>query len=189
MSENCDSLRTSCIPSSGLVIWIFGRPSSGKTTLALNLLERLTKNGSQLIVLDGDEVRKGLCKDLGYSVADRTENIRRVAEVANLVARFGNVVVVACITPLVHQRSLVALLLGDVRVHFVYLPVSAETCVARDAKGLYAQALRGEVNDMTGISSKFEPIDPGLEAEFIVAPNEGPLEIAEFVIQRIGLKL
>ena len=138
-------------------LWLTGLPGSGKSTIANLLDKRLVAEGRHTYVLDGDNVRHGLNRDLGFTDADRVENIRRVAEVARLMVDAGLIVIVAFISPFRAEREYARGLFkpGEFREVFVDAPL--EICEARDPKGLYARARRGEVRNFTGISSPYEP--------------------------------
>ena len=138
-------------------LWLTGLSGSGKSTVANLLEKRLVSEGRHTYLLDGDNVRHGLNRDLGFTEADRVENIRRVAEVARLMVDAGLIVIVAFISPFRPEREYARGLFepGDFREIFVDAPLA--TCEARDPKGLYAKARRGEVQNFTGISSPYEP--------------------------------
>lgn len=141
----------------GAVVWLTGLPGSGKSTLAYSAEAVLYPLGWQTAVLDGDNLRHGLAADLGFSLADRQENIRRTGEAARLFAEHGTLVFVALVSPLIAARDAVRRSLpagGFVEVH-VRCPV--EVCRLRDPKGLYARADRGQIADFTGVSSPYEP--------------------------------
>ena len=160
----------------GQVIWLTGLSGSGKSTIAMALERKLFDAGRQVFVLDGDIIRTGLCQDLGFSSKDRTENIRRIGEVARIMANSGLCVIVAFISPFRVDRDRVrdAMLEGC----FIEVHVNAplEVCEKRDTKGLYARAIRGEIADFTGISSPYEPpVSPEVEL------NTDRLSVAEAV--------
>jgi bifunctional enzyme CysN/CysC len=141
------------------IVWFTGLSGSGKSTIA-NLIERrLTADGRHAYILDGDNVRHGLNRDLGFTEADRVENIRRVAEVARLMADAGLIVIVSFISPFRNERRLAREIAGDVRFSEVYVDTPLAVCEARDPKGLYARARRGEIRNFTGIDSPFEAPD------------------------------
>ncbi len=153
------SAKEELLGQSGLVIWMYVLSGSGKSTLA-NLLERRLHDLGRLVkVLDGDNVRTGLNRNLGFSDEDRLENIRRVAEVAKLFAECGVVTIASFITPKNELRRLAREVIGDADLLEVYVKASFETCAARDPKGLYAKAAAGEVKQFTGKDSAFE--EPG----------------------------
>jgi bifunctional enzyme CysN/CysC len=140
----------------GAVIWLTGLSGAGKSTLAMALERRLFTQGASVYVLDGDNVRAGLNSDLGFSQADRAENIRRIGEVAALFADAGSIVITAFISPMTRDREIARKAAGD-RFHEIYVHADLETCEARDTKGLYKRARAGEITDFTGISSPYEP--------------------------------
>lgn len=145
------------------VIWFTGLSGSGKTTLAQRLEKTLYDRGIKTYLLDGDNVRFGLNQDLGFSEQERTENIRRVAEVAKLMVDAGLVVITAFITPLQSQRNMVRALFEPKDFDEIYVKCSLQACEARDVKGLYRRARVGEILNFTGISALYEiPDNPEL---------------------------
>lgn len=144
-------------------IWLTGLSGSGKSTISKALERRLFDEGQQVFRLDGDNLRYGLNRDLGFSSSDRDENIRRVAEVAKLMNEAGVTVICSFISPLERQRALAREIIGEGRFLEVYLSTSLEACAKRDAKGLYEKAKRGEIPGFTGVSSPYEePLHPEL---------------------------
>lgn len=144
------------------VIWMTGLPGAGKSTIARALHGTLLSAGVKVIVLDGDTLREGLCSDLGFSDADRIENVRRIAHVARLFQQAGHVVVVATISPLAVQRKLARSIIGGGFLE-TFIAASAELCAQRDPKGMYAQARSGKITQFTGVSSPYEvPASPDL---------------------------
>ena len=144
----------------GVTIWLTGLPSSGKTTLARALEKRLLDSGHRVEVLDGDVVRTLLTKDLGYSRADRDENVRRIGFVASLLARNGVIVLVSVISPYRATRDEVRSV-HEGRFVEVHVATPLEVCESRDLKGLYAKARAGQLINLTGIDDPYEPpIDP-----------------------------
>jgi adenylylsulfate kinase len=141
----------------GQVIWLYGLSGSGKSTLAVALERRLHAEGVITHLLDGDNIRTGLNRDLGFSDADRAENIRRIAEVAKLFVQAGVVVICAFITPQRALRERARELIGAADFVEVYVAASFEACAQRDPKGLYAKAQAGGVKQFTGRDSSFEP--------------------------------
>lgn len=138
-------------------VWLTGMSASGKSTIA-NLLERrLTAEGRHTYLLDGDNVRHGLCRDLGFTEADRVENIRRVAEVARLMVDAGLIAIVSFISPFRSERDYARGLFEPGEFMEVFVDASFEVCADRDPKGLYAKALRGEIRNFTGVDSPYEP--------------------------------
>jgi len=146
----------------GGVLWFSGLSGSGKTTLAQELQRHLFAKGYQVYVLDGDNIRSGLCSDLGFSPADRQENIRRIGEVAALFASAGVIVITAFISPYRSDRFK-AQAAAQGNFHSIYVKADIKTCELRDPKGLYKKARAGEIKDFTGISAPYEePEDPDL---------------------------
>jgi bifunctional enzyme CysN/CysC len=138
------------------VLWFTGLSGAGKTTLALELERVLFHRGYRVYVLDGDNVRHGLSADLGFSAEDRTENIRRIGEVANLFSDAGVVVITAFISPYRADRDRVRAICGA-QFHEIHISASLGECERRDPKGLYAKARAGQIPDFTGISAPYEP--------------------------------
>ena len=141
----------------GGVFWLCGLSGSGKSTLAVELEKKLAAQSIHSIVLDGDNLRSTLNKDLGFSEDDREENLRRVSEVAKLLVGNGEIVIVSFITPLDKFRKQAQSIIGSADYFEVYIQASFETCRERDVKGLYAMASEGEISDFTGKDSAFEP--------------------------------
>jgi adenylylsulfate kinase len=140
----------------GRVVWLYGLSGSGKSTLGIALERRLHEAGFATQLLDGDNIRTGLNRGLGFSDADRAENIRRIAEVAKLFAQTGVVTLCSFITPQRAHRSLAREIIGTADLLEVYVKASFETCAKRDPKGLYAKAAAGGVGQFTGKDSSFE---------------------------------
>lgn len=150
------SAKESLMGHRGLVVWMFGLSGSGKSTLAALLERQLHESGIHTAVLDGDNVRSGLNGNLGFSDADRLENIRRVSEVAKLFCRNGLVTLASFITPRIELRELARQTIGTGDFLGVYVKCDFETCARRDVKGLYAKAAAGGVAQFTGKDSTFE---------------------------------
>lgn len=146
-----------------ITIWLTGLSGAGKSTLA-NLLEaRLVENQKHTMILDGDNVRMGLNQNLGFSVEDRKENIRRVAEVAKLMNDAGLMVVVSAISPLEECRNLAREIIGAENFVEVYVATSLEECKRRDIKGLYLKAMNNEITNFTGVQCQYEiPQNPDI---------------------------
>lgn len=155
------------------VVWLFGLSGSGKSTLAIGLERRLHADGFTTHLLDGDNLRAGLNRDLGFSPADRAENIRRVAEVARLFVHAGVVPIVAFITPTRALRELARCVVGAEDFIDVYVQAPLETCARRDPKGLYARAGDGRIRDFTGYTAPFEPPE---SASLVIDTDAGPVE-------------
>ena len=147
----------------GLVLWLYGLSGSGKSTLANALERKLHGEGFCTRILDGDNIRTGLNNDLGFSDKDRTENIRRIAEVAKLFLHTGIVTIAAFITPANALRQSAREIVGAKHFIEVFLKCSYQKCAQRDPKGLYAQASSGKLKDFSGHDSQFEePEKPDL---------------------------
>lgn len=156
------------------VIWLYGLSGSGKSTLAVALERRLFAEGFTTHLLDGDNVRTGLNRGLGFTEADRAENIRRVAEVAKLFAQAGVVTICSFITPLKALRQSAREIVGAEDFFDVYVKASFETCARRDPKGLYAKAGAGGVKQFTGKDSAFEEPATGEVSLVIDTEAESP---------------
>jgi len=153
------------------VIWLTGLSGSGKSTLANVLERRLVEMGFHTMLMDADNIRKGLNRDLGFSKAERVENIRRIGEVAKLMTDAGLIVIAAFISPFQADRDLVRALLPAVAFLEIYLSTPLEVCEARDPKGLYRKARQGGISDFTGISSPYEePLQPELRINTATLP-------------------
>ena len=148
--------REALLKQKGIMIWFTGLSGSGKSTLAIALEGELYKQGILCRILDGDNIRSGINNILGFSEADRTENIRRIAEVSKLFVDCGIVTIAAFISPTHAIRRMAAEFIGEDDFLEVYVSTPIEECERRDVKGLYAKARRGEIKEFTGISSPFE---------------------------------
>jgi adenylylsulfate kinase len=147
-----------------MTVWLTGLSASGKSTLAFALERALIEEGLPAYVLDGDNVRHGLSKDLGFSADDREENIRRVAEVAKLLNDAGLIVISAFISPLIKDREMAKGIIGESFFNEVHISTPLNVCESRDPKGLYAKARAGKLGDFTGISAPYEaPLSPNLK--------------------------
>ena len=171
------------------LIWFTGLSGSGKSTLA-NLIEvELHKKGLSTYILDGDNIRQGINKNLSFTPEDRTENIRRIGEIANLMIDAGVITLAAFISPYIKDREGVMQTVGAENFIEIYVNTSIEECERRDVKGLYKKARKGEIKDMTGISAPYEaPINPDLE----IITDDQPIEqsvktILEFVNKKLRL--
>ena len=148
--------REALLKQKGIMIWFTGLSGSGKSTLAIALERELYKQGILCHILDGDNIRSGINNNLGFSEADRTENIRRIAEVSKLFVDCGIVTIAAFISPTHAIRRMASEIIGEDDFLEVYVSTPIEECERRDVKGLYAKARRGEIKEFTGISSPFE---------------------------------
>jgi adenylylsulfate kinase len=170
----------------GIVIWYTGLSGSGKSTLAHAVEEKLFENGNISYVLDGDNIRHGLNKNLGFSPEDREENIRRIGEVSNLFADSGVIAMTAFISPYRGDRDKARELVAEGRFIEVYVKVPLEVAESRDPKGLYKKARAGEIKEFTGIDAPYE--EP-LNAELVIDTSEHSLEdSADIVINYLKEK-
>jgi len=181
--------RETLLKQKGIVIWMTGRPASGKTTLAVGLEKALHEMGHLCYVLDGDNVRTGINNDLHFSQGDRKENIRRIAEVSKLFVRCGVITINSFVSPSEKLRTLAKSIIGQHDFKLVYVNTSIEVCEKRDTKGLYAKARRGEIKNFTGINDPFEePVSPDLEIKTDQHSFEENLQaLVEFVLPKIRL--
>ena len=171
----------------GMVLWFVGLSGSGKSTLANGLQAKLFENGFNAIVLDGDNTRLGINKDLGFSEKDRIENIRRVAEISKLFVETGHIVINAFISPFESNRIQARDIISDTDFIEVYINSSVSACEKRDVKGLYKKARAGEINDFTGISSPFEA---PVKADIVVKTDEQTLgESMDYLFEQLKSKL
>jgi adenylylsulfate kinase len=155
--------RRDILNQEGIVVWLTGLSGSGKSTLAQKLEAQLLEMNKLTYVLDGDVVRNGLNSDLGFSDADRNENIRRVAEVAAILKDASIITIVAFISPFEKMREFARARAGEDNFIEVFVKASLETCISRDPKGLYKKALKNQIQEFTGITSAYEePLSPDL---------------------------
>lgn len=170
-----------------MCIWLTGLPAAGKSTIANALEKRLFAAGHHTYLLDGDEIRLGLNKDLGFSEVDRNENIRRVSEVARLLADAGLIVIVSFISPYRAQRDRARSLFEAGEFLEIFVDAPLRECERRDPKGLYAKARRGELKNFTGIDSPYEPpLSPEVHLQTTL---QTPDECVEAIRQVLTLKL
>ena len=169
----------------GGILWFTGLPGSGKSTLAIELESYLFQNGVQVYVLDGDNIRQGLSSDLGFSPADRTENIRRIGEVGTLFADAGFIVITAFISPYRKDRELACKVAGDF-FNEIYIKADVTTCEKRDPKGHYKLARTGKIPQFTGVSAPYEePNNPDL---IVDTDNHSVDQCKERLINFIGTR-
>lgn len=165
----------------GAVIWFTGLSASGKSTIAHHLEKALHEMGSSTYVFDGDNVRHGLCRDLGFSAEDRSENIRRIGEMVKLFIDAGIIAITAFISPYRKDRDNIRDLVGKDEFIEIYVQCPVEVCADRDPKGIYQKAKQGIIKNFTGISAPYEPPEnPSLVIDTI---RLTPLEAAEKVIE------
>lgn len=154
-------------------IWLTGLSGAGKSTIAYELEKMLMEKGRHCFVLDGDNIRHHLNRDLGFSIVDRKENIRRTAEVARLMNQAGLIVITSFISPSRDDRTMAREIIGEDNFIEVHVSASIQVCESRDPKGLYAKARAGQISDFTGISSPYEPpLNPALTVDTGKLPLE-----------------
>jgi adenylylsulfate kinase len=166
---------------SGFVIWITGLSGSGKTTLAKSAAVKLNQLGQRSFVLDGDDLRRGLCNDLGFSLNDRAENVRRVAEAANLFQAAGFITFVALISPTRDSRQKARDIIGAKHFFEVWCRCSLSCCEKRDSKNLYKRARSGKIKEFTGVTSVYE--DPSNPQLIVNTERYSPEECLRFLIE------
>lgn len=165
------------------VIWLTGLSGSGKSTIANELSKLLFNMGKLSYILDGDNIRLGLNKDLGFSDNDRKENIRRISEVAKLFSDAGVITITAFISPFISERENAKQIIGEDNYFEIFIDSPLELCESRDPKGLYKKARNGEIEMFTGIDSPYEePIKPYL---VIKTENCKPIKCANEIIEKI----
>jgi len=172
----------------GLVIWITGLPCSGKTSLGKGLEEKLTQLGYVSCLLDGDEIRKGINRDLGFSEEDRKENIRRVSEISRLLINRGIISINCFVSPAIEIRAIARDIIGKEHFVEIFLSTPVKVCKRRDFKGMYKKAERGEIKNFTGIDAPYEkPKNPDIKinTETLSVP-ESVNKVMDFVIPRIS---
>lgn len=148
----------------GKVVWLTGLSGSGKTTIALQLEKELYKLGFLVQILDGDNIRAGINNNLSFSESDRTENIRRIAEVSKLFLNCGIITINCFVSPTIKMRQIAEKIIGKENYYEIFINADLETCEKRDVKGLYRKARNGEIKNFTGIDSEYEkPNNPSLE--------------------------
>ncbi len=167
--------RTATVGQQGATVWLTGLPASGKSTLAKALEESLIDTGNSAYRLDGDNLRHGLCGDLGFSDEDREENVRRTGHVARILADAGVFAIVALVSPFEASRAAARALHEAEGLRFieVFIDTPLEECERRDPKGLYAKARAGELDAMTGVDGVYEPAD---DADLHLTPPWTPEE-------------
>lgn len=171
----------------GLTVWFTGLSGSGKSTIAVALERRLSQQGIFSRILDGDNIRTGINRGLGFSEEERRENIRRIAEVSKLFTETGIVTLSAFVSPTNELREMAREIIGKEDFVEIFVATPLEECERRDVKGLYAKARRGEIKDFTGITSPFEaPESPALAIDTTNLSVEGAVErVLEIIIPKI----
>lgn len=178
--------REELLGQKGIVIWFTGLSGSGKSTVANEVAHRLHQRGKLAYILDGDNVRHGLNKDLGFSPEDRSENIRRISEVAALFADAGVITITAFISPYAKDRNFCREIVGDDRFVEVFTRASLDACEERDPKGLYKKARAGEISDFTGIDAPYEAPE---QPEVVVDTEcDTPVDSGKKVVQYLEMR-
>ena len=168
----------------GVMIWFTGLSGSGKSTVAMGVERELHKRGVLCRILDGDNIRSGINKNLGFSEEERKENIRRIAEVGKLFVDTGIVTLAAFISPTNESSAMAAEIIGEEDFKEVYISTPLKVCEQRDVKGLYARARKGEIKDFTGVSAPFEvPTSPALALDTsVLSLEESVNKVLELVL-------
>ena len=181
------SQRQKLLNQNSLLLWFTGLSGSGKSTIANALEHKLYQEGVKTYALDGDNIRKGINNDLTFSPEDRKENIRRIAEVANLMVDAGVVVLAAFVSPYKKDRENIARIVGNDNFVEIFVNTSIEECERRDVKGLYKKARAGEIKDFTGVNAPYEaPDTPDVE---IITDGLSIEECVEKIYEKIKLKI
>ncbi len=204
MNENAQNLtwheghvdrqeREKLLRQKGCTIWLTGLSASGKSTLAFTLEHELIRRGRMTYVLDGDNVRHGLNRNLGFSATDREENIRRIGEVAKLFADAGFITITSFISPYRQDRTVVRNIHDEAGLFFIegFVDAPIEICEARDPKGLYKKARNGELKGFTGIDDPYEPPEnPDITIQSgKMTPQEGSMRILGYLVEKGHLLL
>jgi adenylylsulfate kinase len=168
------------------VIWLTGLSGSGKSTIGDELEQKLHADGIKTYMLDGDKIRLGINKDLGFNEADRKENLRRIAEIAKLMVDAGLVVIAAFVSPFERDREMIKEIVGKDQIVEVFVNTSIEVCEKRDIKGFYKKARAGQILDFTGVSSPYEsPLNPDIE----LTEKNSILDCVSIVYEKIKHRL
>lgn len=172
-----------------LVVWFTGLPSSGKSTIAHSVEKKLYEKGIRTYTFDGDNIRHGLCSDLGFSEKDREENLRRIAEVIKLFLDAGIVVLAAFVSPLKKHREKVRQIVGQEDFIEIYCRCPVEICEMRDPKGMYKKAKAGEIKEYTGVSAPYEePENPDIIIDtHLLALEDSVEKVFRFIEERLSL--
>ena len=168
-----------------MCLWMTGLSGAGKSTLANALEQELNKQGKHTYILDGDNLRHGINSDLGFSDADRNENVRRAAEAAQLMVDAGLIVIVGLISPFKQERDWARSLFKNNQFKEIYISTSLQECEHRDTKGLYKKARQGEVKDFTGIDSPYEP--PENPDVIIDTENKSVSDCVQLILEKVNL--
>ena len=168
-----------------ICLWMTGLSGAGKSTLANALEQEFNRIGKHTYILDGDNLRHGLNSDLGFSEADRNENVRRAAEAAKLMVDAGLIVIVGLISPFKKERDWARSLFKDNQFKEIYISTSLQECEERDVKGLYQKARQGEVKDFTGIDSPYEP--PVNPEAIIDTQDKSVSDCVQLILEKVNL--
>src|SRR5690625_5065 len=182
--------KESLMNQKGQAFWLTGLSGSGKSTIALAVERRLIDRQKMVILLDGDNVRNGLCKDLSFSEVDRSENIRRISELVKILVENGLVVLCTFISPQEEMREEAKRIIGEDDFHLIFVDAPIDLCIERDPKGLYAKAIRGEIDEFTGISA---PFDPPSRPDLVIDTAQHTMEessqiLFDYILKNIPVK-
>lgn len=182
--------KESLLRQHSVMIWFTGLSGSGKSTIAIALERELHKRGLLCRILDGDNIRTGINNNLGFSEADRVENIRRIAEVSKLFIQTGIITIAAFISPSNEIREMAASIIGKEDFLEIYVNTPIEECERRDVKGLYAKARRGEIKDFTGVSAPFEaPFHPALSLDTsVLTVEESVNRLLDLILPKVKIE-
>ena len=182
--------KESLLRQHSVMIWFTGLSGSGKSTIAIALERELHKRGLLCRILDGDNIRTGINNNLGFSEADRVENIRRIAEVSKLFIQTGIITIAAFISPSNEIREMAASIIGKEDFLEIYVNTPIEECERRDVKGLYAKARRGEIKDFTGVSAPFEaPLHPALSLDAsVLTVEESVNRLLDLILPKVKIE-
>lgn len=182
--------KESLLQQHSVMIWFTGLSGSGKSTIAIALERELHKRGLLCRILDGDNIRAGINNNLGFSEADRVENIRRIAEVSKLFIQTGIITIAAFISPSNEIREMAASIIGKEDFLEIYVNTPIEECERRDVKGLYAKARRGEIKDFTGVSAPFEaPLHPALSLDTsVLTVEESVNRLLDLILPKVKIE-
>ncbi|HIX75169.1 MAG TPA: adenylyl-sulfate kinase [Candidatus Parabacteroides intestinipullorum] len=182
--------KESLLRQHSVMIWFTGLSGSGKSTIAIALERELHKRGLLCRILDGDNIRAGINNNLGFSEADRVENIRRIAEVSKLFIQTGIITIAAFISPSNEIREMAASIIGKEDFLEIYVNTPIEECERRDVKGLYAKARRGEIKDFTGVSAPFEaPLHPALSLDTsVLTVEESVNRLLDLILPKVKIE-
>ena len=182
--------KESLLRQHSVMIWFTGLSGSGKSMIAIALERELHKRGLLCRILDGDNIRTGINNNLGFSEADRVENIRRIAEVSKLFIQTGIITIAAFISPSNEIREMAASIIGKEDFLEIYVNTPIEECERRDVKGLYAKARRGEIKDFTGVSAPFEaPLHPALSLDTsVLTVEESVNRLLDLILPKVKIE-